>query len=117
MISPGEAFAATSAALMVIGTHLVPGEVNGSGLRFLERMPGNLHRAFLAKLGAGCATAAAAYATLDGDQMTIRGYASSPDGERSMTQTHSGDAGNAVAMGTELADDMIEQGALELIRG
>ena len=51
VISPGEAFAATSAALMVIGTHLVPGEVNGSGLRFLERMPGNLHRAFLAKLG------------------------------------------------------------------
>jgi hydroxymethylbilane synthase len=74
-------------------------------------------RAFLARLGAGCATAAAAYATLEGDQMTLRGFAASPTGHRSMSQTHSGDISEAAGIGSALANDMIGNGALELILG
>ncbi|MDA1256458.1 MAG: hydroxymethylbilane synthase [Chloroflexi bacterium] len=74
-------------------------------------------RAFLARLGAGCATAAAAYATLDGDVMMLRGFAAAPRGDRTMTQTRSGDIKDAVGIGAALADEMIKRGALELIRG
>jgi hydroxymethylbilane synthase len=72
-------------------------------------------RAYLARLGAGCATAASAFATLDGDSMTIRGFAASLDGDRSMTQTNSGDIADASELGNALAEDMIKNGALELI--
>jgi hypothetical protein len=34
-----------------------------------------------------------------------------------MTQTHSGDVADAAGIGNALADDMIKNGALELIRG
>ncbi|MFT4541487.1 MAG: hypothetical protein ACI841_002381 [Planctomycetota bacterium] len=44
------ASAGALAAMLVIGTHLIPGEINGGGMQFLERLPGNLHRAFAAKL-------------------------------------------------------------------
>ncbi len=37
-------------ASFVIGTRLIPDEREGNGYRFLERLPGNLHRAYLAKL-------------------------------------------------------------------
>ncbi len=81
------------------------------------RAASSAERAFLARLGAGCATPAAAYATLDGDQITLRGFAAAPEGDRSMTQALSGDAGNTSSIGIKLADDMIKKGALELIRG
>ncbi|MDP6272415.1 MAG: hydroxymethylbilane synthase [Dehalococcoidia bacterium] len=81
------------------------------------RAVSSAERAFLARLGAGCATATAAYATLDGDQMALRCFAASPTGHRSMTQTHSGDVAEAASIGSALADDMIKNGALELIRG
>ena len=78
-------------------------------------------RAFLARLGAGCSTAAAAYATLDvngdGDRMVLRGFAAAPTGDRLMTQTRSGDAASAAELGSDLAGEMIELGARELIRG
>ena len=72
-------------------------------------------RAYLARLGAGCATAASAFATLDGDRMTIRGFAASLDGDRAMTQTNSGDITDASELGNALAECMIKNGALELI--
>jgi|TARA_B110000263_G_scaffold229974_1_gene224136 hydroxymethylbilane synthase len=72
-------------------------------------------RAYLARLGAGCATAASAFATLDGDSMTIRGFAASLAGDRSMTKTSSGDIVDASELGNALAEDMIKNGALELI--
>ena len=74
-------------------------------------------RAFLARLGAGCATAAAAYATLEDDRMTVRGFAAAPEGDQTITLTISGVADNAATLGNELAEQMIEQGARELIRG
>jgi hydroxymethylbilane synthase len=79
------------------------------------RAVSNAERAYLARLGAGCATAASAFATLDGDMMTIRGFAASLDGERAMTGTNSGDIADASELGHALAEDMIKNGALELI--
>lgn len=107
------------------GTLAVETLSSATGLRNLvaavdhadTRASSNAERAFLARLGAGCATAAAAYATLDGSVMTVRGFAASPDGDSSMTQTNSGPASDAAKLGNELADEMIKQGALELIRG
>ena len=47
--------------------------------------------------------------------MMIRGFAASLDGDRSMTQTNSGDIADASELGNALAEDMIKNGAMELI--
>ncbi len=50
-ILPGVgAGAGALAALLVVGIQLIPNELSAGGIGFLERMPGSLHRAFLAKL-------------------------------------------------------------------
>lgn len=53
-------------ALLVVGTDLIPGEVRRSRVRFLERLPAGLRRAFTAKLVffASVTMLAAAYAAL-----------------------------------------------------
>ncbi|MBT4072386.1 MAG: hydroxymethylbilane synthase, partial [Chloroflexi bacterium] len=107
------------------GTLAVETLSSATGLRELvaavdhaeTRAASDAERGFLARLGAGCATAAAAYATLNGDAMTVRGFAANPDGSSSLTQAITGSVSDARDLGNELANDMIKQGALELIRG
>lgn len=81
------------------------------------RAASQAERAFLARLGAGCATAAAAYATVAGEHMKLRGFAAAPKGGRSIMLSQTGDATDALDLGNRLAGKMIELGALELIRG
>lgn len=107
------------------GSLAVETRLDNAGLRDLlaiidhgpSRAAAQAERAFLARLGAGCATAAAAYATIDGDQMILRGFVAAPAGGRSITQTQTGEVASAIDLGSWLAGEMIELGALELIRG
>ena len=58
-------------------------------------------RAFLAELGAGCSIPAAAYATLDGSLITLRGVMADAEGYRVVR--HSAQGTDAQALGRDVA--------------
>ena len=71
-------------------------------------------RAFLARLGAGCAAAVGAYATLgDDDRLTLRAMIGTADG-RSVRWCDSDDRGGASALGERVADHLLNTGGREL---
>jgi hydroxymethylbilane synthase len=72
-------------------------------------------RAFLARLGVGCAAAVGAYATLDADgQLTVRAMIGVPDG-RSVRGDARGMPTDAMALGTSLAARLLETGGDALV--
>ena len=72
-------------------------------------------RAFLARLGVGCAAAVGAYATLDADgQLTLRAMIGAPDG-RSVRGEARGMPADAMALGTSLAARLLETGGDALV--
>ena len=78
-------------------------------------------RAFLNGLGGGCALPVAAYAEQPDRQLTLRGRVTSPDGSQqvdaqsAMTLSGSDDLLAAQRLGFDLARQVLEQGAGELI--
>ena len=71
-------------------------------------------RAFLARLGAGCAAAVGGYATLgDDDRLTLRAMIGTADG-RSVRWRESSDRGDASALGERVADHLLNIGGREL---
>ena len=52
---------------------------------------------------------------LDGDQLSMRAFVCSPDGKNLVEGSVSGSAENAEQMGIELADDLLSQGAREVL--
>ncbi|MFZ5492331.1 MAG: hydroxymethylbilane synthase [Pseudomonadota bacterium] len=74
-------------------------------------------RAFAARLGGGCHTPLAAHAVLDGPQLHLTGLVGSPDGRRVLRQSASGPAQAPEALGLALAEQLIAQGAAELLAG
>lgn len=64
-------------------------------------------RAFLKRVGGDCFTPMAAYATLRGKELKLRGFLATPDGSRSETEIISGAASNAVDLGKQLADILL----------
>jgi hydroxymethylbilane synthase len=88
----------------------------------LDHLPSRLathaERAFLSGLGGGCATPVAAYGTVDGGNVWLRGRVVSLDGSRtvdvSMTRSCAAVA-DAMDSGTRLAQDALAQGAADLI--
>jgi hydroxymethylbilane synthase len=77
-------------------------------------------RAFLARLGTGCAAAVAAHATLDGDRLTLRAMIGTPDG-RSVRRVDTGAARGAAELGERTAEALLAAGGdalvAECIRG
>jgi hydroxymethylbilane synthase len=72
-------------------------------------------RAFLARLGVGCAAAVGAYATLDADdRLTLRAMIGTPDG-RSVRGDARGTPLDAEALGGALADRLLACGGSELV--
>jgi hydroxymethylbilane synthase len=72
-------------------------------------------RAFLARLGAGCAAAVGAYATIDLDnQLTLRAMIGAADG-RAVRGTETGTPASALEMGERLADQLLAAGGRELV--
>lgn len=72
-------------------------------------------RAFLARLGVGCAAAVGAYATLDDDdRLAVRAMIGAPDG-RSVRGRESGEPARAVELGERIADSLLGAGGRELV--
>jgi len=73
-------------------------------------------RAFLTGLGGGCAMPIAAYAAVAGDQLSLRGRVTAPDGVRQVDVHLSGLVVDAAALGGRLAELALAQGAAALLR-
>jgi hydroxymethylbilane synthase len=72
-------------------------------------------RAAVTALDATCHTPVGAHARLDGDALTLDGYAGLPDGSAWIRDRVEGDAGDPSALGRELADRMLAAGAGALL--
>jgi hydroxymethylbilane synthase len=73
-------------------------------------------RAFAARLGGSCQSPIAAYAELDADRITLRGLVAEPDGSRLFKGTVSGSAENPAALGRQLAERILTDGAGPLLQ-
>lgn len=72
-------------------------------------------RAFLRTLEGGCQVPIGGHASLDSDEITLRGFVGDFDGNRTMRDSISGNRNNAAQLGIELAQRMIENGANNLL--
>ncbi len=72
-------------------------------------------RVFLRTLEGGCQVPIGGHARLDGDEITLKGFVGNFDGSATMRDSISGNRNNAVEMGIELAERMIEKGANNLL--
>ncbi|MCK4707150.1 MAG: hydroxymethylbilane synthase [Gammaproteobacteria bacterium] len=72
-------------------------------------------RAMNEKLNGGCQVPIAGYAVLEGDQLYLRGLVGEPDGSIVLRAEIRGAATDAVALGIKLAEDLLSQGAGEIL--
>ena len=74
-------------------------------------------RAFLRTLEGGCQTPIFALATVMGDTMSMQGGLASVDGTVVMREKVEGHADSGAALGVQLANTLINQGATEILNG
>ena len=72
-------------------------------------------RAMLATLGGGCLVPIGATSVVSHGQLTLRGMVLSPDGVRKIVATHSGSIAAPLAVGQELAGQLLAAGAAEIL--
>ncbi|MEN3328579.1 MAG: hydroxymethylbilane synthase [Acidobacteriota bacterium] len=72
-------------------------------------------RAFLRGLGGGCQFPIAAHAILDGDSLKLDGLVAKPDGSEILRDSLSGPSNDAEALGSALANQLIQHGANSLL--
>ncbi len=72
-------------------------------------------RAFLTRLEGGCQVPIAGHATLDGDMLHLEGLVGEVDGSRLIRRSLSGPRSEAEAMGTKLADEVLDAGGREIL--
>jgi hydroxymethylbilane synthase len=72
-------------------------------------------RAIASVLQASCQSPVAAYATVDGEELTVTALIAMPDGSEHIRQTMSGKASDAEGIGRQLAADLLQQGAREML--
>lgn len=72
-------------------------------------------RAMLAALEGGCLAPIAAWGRMEGDRLVLTGRVLDADGARRLEATSQGTAPGAEDLGRRVADDLIAQGAAELI--
>lgn len=68
-------------------------------------------RAFNETLNGGCQVPVAGYALLEGDQIYLRGLVGEPDGSKILRAEIRGNSDQAHALGTQLAQQLLAQGA------
>ncbi len=83
-------------------------------LRPLEHPPTRTaveaERAFLGRLGGGCALPVAAYGIVEGDRLHLRGLLADAGGERVVRSQVAGSAADAVSLGVRLAEELLTLG-------
>jgi hydroxymethylbilane synthase len=72
-------------------------------------------RAFAGRLGGSCQSPIAAYATLEGDRLTLAGLVAEPDGSRLLRDSIVGSAAQAEMLGKQLADRVMAAGGGALL--
>jgi len=72
-------------------------------------------RAMNETLNGGCQVPLAGYAVLEGDQLYLRGLVGEPDGSVVLRAEIRGASHDAVSLGVKLAEDLIRQGAGEIL--
>jgi hydroxymethylbilane synthase len=72
-------------------------------------------RAFLAKMGGSCQTPLAAHAVVEGAWLRVVGMCGMPDGSRVLRAEVTGGRSDAGALGIQLADQLLAQGAAEIL--
>jgi hydroxymethylbilane synthase len=72
-------------------------------------------RAFLRRLEGGCQVPIACHGTISGDQLTLTGFVSDCEGVRCLKKTVTGHVDECEKLGTSLADDLLIQGAGEIL--
>lgn len=72
-------------------------------------------RAMNNRLEGGCQVPIAGYSELVGDQITLRGLVGEPDGSQMVRDEVSGPRDNAVALGRQLADQLLASGAKDIL--
>jgi len=76
----------------------------------------NAERAFASALGASCHAPVAAHAVLEGKQLHLRGLVAMPDGSKVLKGEARGESGKARELGLALAEELIQQGASDILR-
>lgn len=72
-------------------------------------------RALNRRLAGGCQVPIAGYAMLEGDEVWLRGLVGSPDGTNTLFAELRGPASEAEAIGTEVAEKLLAQGADKIL--
>ena len=72
-------------------------------------------RALNKRLQGGCQVPIAAYATLEGEQLNLRGLVGSVDGKQMLTTEQDGNIADAEAMGIRAAEHLLAQGAGQIL--
>jgi len=73
-------------------------------------------RAMNKRLNGGCQVPIAGYSILDGDQIYLRGLVGRPDGSEVVRDEIRGEASQAEALGVELAERLLAQGAQNILQ-
>lgn len=72
-------------------------------------------RALNARLGGACQVPVAGHARINGNRLTLQALVGVPDGSRQVRGEISGAVSDAAALGTQLAQRLLEQGAREIL--
>lgn len=72
-------------------------------------------RAMNARLQGGCQVPIAGFAELDGEVLSLRGLVGHPDGQRVYRALRSGPSDSPEALGEQVADDLLAQGAGQIL--
>jgi hydroxymethylbilane synthase len=111
--------------LPAVGQGALGLEVRADDLRvreliaFLEHPPSRIavsaERAFLARLEGGCVVPVAALGRVEGDTLTLEALISDLEGKRYLRESSSGHVDEAQAMGTNLANRLLDRGGREIL--
>jgi hydroxymethylbilane synthase len=89
-------------------------------LKALDHQPTRLactaERAFLKGLGGGCIVPIAAWCQVVGDELRLDGLVAKPDGSKILRGELRGDSVEAQNLGQRLADNLLRQGAKEILQ-
>ena len=73
-------------------------------------------RAMNHRLQGGCQVPIGGFAVIQGEQLQMKGLVGEPDGSRILTAERQGPKGEDEQIGIALADDLLNQGAAEILR-